>query len=141
MARGFTLLELIVVMVLLGVLSVFVLPALQTDDFAARGFRDETTALLRYAQKTAVAQRRMVCVSVQSTGLRLQMDAATPARGVCEQALQAPSRLKGGQGLSSSVNNFYFTPLGSTDQSSNITLNLTGLAPIVVEASSGYVHD
>lgn len=141
MTRGFTLIELIVVMVLLGVLSVFLLPALKPDDFATRGFRDETTALLRYAQKTAVAQRRMVCVSVQATGLRLQMDAASPASGVCAQALEAPSRLQGGRGLSSTVSNFYFTPLGGTDQASNITLSLSGLQPIVVEASSGYVHD
>ena len=141
MARGFTLIELIVVMVLLSVLSVFVLPSLKPSDFATRGFRDETTALLRFAQKTAVAQRRMVCVSVQASGLSLKVDGATPARGVCEQALPAPSRLQGGQGLSSTVGSFYFTPMGSTDQSNNITLSLTGLPPIVVEASSGYVHD
>ena len=141
MDRGFTLIELILVMVLLSVLSVFVLPSINTQDFASRGFRDETTAALRYAQKTAVAQRRMVCVTVQSTGLQLQIDAATPARGVCEQALELPAQRKGGQGLSSSVSSFYFTPLGSTGQNSNITLQLTGLAPIVVEASSGYVHD
>jgi MSHA pilin protein MshC len=140
-ARGFTLIELIVLMVLLGVLSVFLLPTLKPDDFATRGFRDETTALLRFAQKTAVAQRRMVCVSVQATGLRLQVDAASPPSGACAQALQAPSRLQGGQGLSSSVSNFHFTPLGGTNQASNITLSLAGLQPIVVEASSGYVHD
>lgn len=141
MTRGFTLIELILVMVLLSVLSVFVMPALKTDDFASRGFRDETTALLRYAQKTAVAQRRLVCVTVQSSGLQLQMDASTPASGMCAQDLSGPNPARGGQGLSASVNRFAFTPLGSTDQTSNITLTLLGLTPIVVEASSGYVHD
>src|SRR5665647_363876 len=62
--RGFTLIELIMVMVMLGVLAVFAAPRIfNSDDFYARGFHDETLALLRYAQKTAIAQRRTVCVS------------------------------------------------------------------------------
>jgi MSHA pilin protein MshC len=140
-ARGFTLIELVMVMVLVGVLAVFVLPALNPEDFKARGMRDETTALLRYAQKTAVAQRRVVCVAVQSTGLVLSIDNSTPPTGACSSPLNLPQTPKGGQGLSASVSNFMFTPMGSTNQSSNITLNLTGQTPITVEASSGYVHD
>ena len=58
---GFTLIELIMVIVLVGVLSVFIAPKLfNSDDFNARGFHDQTLAFLRYAQKTAIAQRRPV---------------------------------------------------------------------------------
>jgi MSHA pilin protein MshC len=139
--RGFTLIELVMVLVLVGVLAVFVLPTLNPEDFKARGMRDETTALLRYAQKTAVAQRRVVCVVVQSTGLVLTIDNSTPPTGACNSALNLPQKPKGGQGLSASVSDFMFTPMGSTNQSGNITLNLTGQTPITVEANSGYVHD
>lgn len=66
--RGFTLIELIMVMVMLGVLAVFAAPRIfNSDDFYARGFHDETLALLRYAQKTAIAQRRTVCVTFTSS--------------------------------------------------------------------------
>ena len=56
--RGFTLIELIMVIVLMGVMSIFAAPTLfNSNDFYARGFHDQTLAFLRYAQKTAIAQR------------------------------------------------------------------------------------
>ncbi len=59
--RGFTLIELIMVIVILGVLAVFASPRIfNSNDFNARGFHDETLAMLRYAQKAAIAQRTMV---------------------------------------------------------------------------------
>lgn len=62
-ARGFTLVELIMVIVLVGVLSVVAVPRLiDKSDVSARGFHDSTLAYLRYAQKTAIAQRRTVCL-------------------------------------------------------------------------------
>ena len=83
--RGFTLIELIMVMVILGVLAVFAAPRVfSTNDVYARGFHDETLAYLRYAQKAAIAQRRMVCATfdtaaVQHT-LKLTILDPTPAQ-------------------------------------------------------------
>jgi len=66
--RGFMLIELIMVMVMLGVLAVFAAPRIfNSDDFYARGFHDETLGLLRYAQKAAIAQRRSDCGSCPTT--------------------------------------------------------------------------
>ena len=66
--RGFTLIELIMVIIMLGVLAVFAAPRMfDSSDFYARGFHDETLALLRYAQKAAIAQRRTVCVTFSTT--------------------------------------------------------------------------
>lgn len=67
-SRGFTLVELIMVLVLLGILAVFIAPKFSDPStFTARGFHDETIAILRYAQKTAIAERRTVCVTIAGT--------------------------------------------------------------------------
>lgn len=63
--RGFTLVELIVTMIVVGILAVAVIPRFADQSgFDARGFRDGTLSVLRYAQKSAVAQRRQVCGTI-----------------------------------------------------------------------------
>lgn len=53
---AFSLLELIIVMILLGVLAVAVIPRLpRSSDVAARAARDEVLAALRYGQQLAMA--------------------------------------------------------------------------------------
>jgi MSHA pilin protein MshC len=146
--QGFTLIELIMVMVMVGVLAVFVAPKLNTSDFEARGFHDETLALLRYAQKTAVAQRRTVCVNLIASGVTANIFAANPATGTCAAAptLAPPNSPRGGTGLEGRVNNavvtgFLFTPLGITDQVGNVIIAIAGSTAITVETSTGYVHE
>jgi MSHA pilin protein MshC len=83
--RGFTLVELIMTMVIVGILAAVVAPRFFDNNvFQSRGFADELQASLRYAQKVAVAQRRVVCmafdiVSVPNT-LALTIDTNTPPR-------------------------------------------------------------
>jgi MSHA pilin protein MshC len=139
--RGFTMIELIMVIVILGVLAVFAAPMFRTDDFTARGFHDETLSLLRYAQKTAIAQRRVVCVTLNPEGVSMSMDKTTPPDGTCDSAPSLPNTPKGGSGLSASVTTFKFTALGSTDQLSNVTITIANAAGITVERDTGYVHD
>jgi MSHA pilin protein MshC len=141
-ARGFTLIELIMVVVMLGVLAVFAAPRLfNSGDFKARGFHDETLALLRFAQKTAIAQRRTVCVALNDTGVTLTIDSATPPDGTCDAALAAPNAPRGGSGLSGSVAAFQYVALGSTDQPSNVVIAISNSTTITVDATTGYVYD
>ena len=56
--RGFTLLELVMVLLLVGVLAVFVAPRFEVAVFNARGFADQVGAALRFAQKAAIARRQ-----------------------------------------------------------------------------------
>ena len=145
---GFTLIELIMVIVLAGVLSVFIAPKLfNSDDFNARGFHDQTLAFLRYAQKTAIAQRRPVCVVFSLNGLALTMDAdantATGSNG-CETSLTAPS---GGTLTARGAAQYAVTPsvtvFGALGQpGASQTIQVAGVAKqIVVEAVTGYVHE
>lgn len=66
--KGFTIVELVVILIIVGILGVAILPRFfEVDAFRARGFYDETLGLLRFAQKAAVAQRRSVYVRLDGT--------------------------------------------------------------------------
>jgi MSHA pilin protein MshC len=152
--RGFTLIELIMVIVLLGVLAVFAAPRIfNSDDFNARGFHDETLALLRYAQKTAIAQRRTVCVvfsGTTSASLRIASAAATPT---CNTDLRGPRgdspgtiTAKGAVAYSAAPTSFHFDGLGQPVNAAGAlvatqNIQINNATNVVVEAGTGYVHD
>ena len=143
---GFTLIELIMVMVIVGILAVAVMPKFADQSvFESRGFHDESLALLRYAQKSAIAQRRTVCVTLTSTGVSLAIvSAAASTDCTATTALTLPAAPRNGTGLSTSPStaSFKFTGSGATDLASNLTISNTGSSKnITVEAATGYVHE
>src|SRR5450759_2932408 len=78
--RGFTLVELIMVMVIVGILAVVVAPRFfDADVFKSRGFADQVQASLRYAQKAAIAQHRNVCVAMTASDITLTIANAIPS--------------------------------------------------------------
>ncbi len=88
---GFTMVELIIVIVLLGILSVSVLPRLSgSNEFRTVQLRDEVTAALRFAQKTAVSHRRRVCVNVVDNVLSLQIAETHLDSSICNLPLAIP---------------------------------------------------
>lgn len=149
--RGFTLTELIMVIVVLGILAVFAAPRMfNTGDFYARGFHDETLALLRYAQKSAIAQRRTVCVTFTTTSATLTI-AATAATASCAGNLvgpkgESPATIAARSGVTyhSQPADFTFDGLGqsSTGQTINVDSNGTTISlAVIVESVTGYVHE
>lgn len=153
--RGFTLIELILVIVMLGILAVYAVPRMfNSSDFNARGFSDETLAMLRYAQKTAIAQRRTVCVAFGASTATLRI-ASTSAVSTCDTNLVGPKgdspgtiTAKTGVTYSPTPAGLGFDGLGQTLSSAGAVLGAArsiqvgGAAnTITVEAATGYVHE
>lgn len=140
--HGFTLMEMIVVIIIISIMAVVAMPRFsELSVFESRGFHDETQALLRYAQKIAIAQRHVVCVGLNNTGVTLTIDTDIPADGGCDGSPTLPNKPRGGKGLTGSVTAFEFMPSGSTNQAANISISIAGSTGINIDAVTGYIYD
>jgi prepilin-type N-terminal cleavage/methylation domain-containing protein len=91
--RGFTLIEMIMTLVIVGILAVVVAPRfLGTSVFQSRGFADQVQATLRYAQKEAIAQHRNVCVAMTSNSISLKIANLDGAASACDTNLVLPGQ-------------------------------------------------
>jgi prepilin-type N-terminal cleavage/methylation domain-containing protein len=87
---GFTMAELVIVMVISGILAAYALPKISSvlsirDDT----WRNEIVTALRYAQKSAVARRRLMCVNFTTTTVTITAAVANPAVA-CTVAVSGP---------------------------------------------------
>ena len=151
--RGFSLPELIAVLLLVGILSISAIPRLQDAlSFRDDGWRDQIVASLRYAHKVAISHRRLVCASIAADSVSLSIASANPATGcntplvgVDGQALAAES-LGGSAASISPSGPLYFQPSGrvATDGGGSSvitrTITLVGQTSIVVVGETGHVE-
>ncbi len=147
---GFTLVELVMVMVIIGILSAVIFPKFVDNSiFQSRGFADQVLAILRYAQKTAIAQHRLVCVSLSNTtpatvalaiasldnavDCSVGVPLAIPSQD--DNTLTAPTGIT----LTTTAAVLTFDALGRTAAAVTIIIPDVATA-ITVEAETGYVH-
>ena len=145
--RGFTMVEMIMAIVIVGILAAIVAPRFSDNNvFQSRGFADQVQATLRYAQKAAIAQHRLVCVALTSSSVTLTI-ASTSAAVTCTPPLLLPSGVSsipapsGVTLVSYTFANFTFDALGKPSFATNQTITVSSVTNnIVIEAETGYVH-
>jgi len=151
---GFTLIELITVMLIIGILAFIVVPRLDLlRGFDEIGYRDKVKATLEYARKSAVAQRRNVRVSLAGNNLTLTIDNDVPEGGaantfpralalpVPDAACGATNQICAPSGVTlAGTATLSFTPLGVPSSTGAYTVTGESTQTITVEAESGYVH-
>lgn len=100
-ARGFTMVELIIVISLMGIMATLAMTrSVNRTSLHEIGFRDQLKGLIRHARKLAISQQRNVCVLLsanQASGVYANGAACDPAAPIAEPGsssafvLQVPS--------------------------------------------------
>jgi MSHA pilin protein MshC len=148
-SAGFTMLELVIVILIAGILSFMAIGRLNdTGEVNAHGFAEQVASTLRFAQEAAVAQRRLLYVNVNAAvGL---VNACLDSSSACAQPLAAPGggslsvQAPGGVVLSTNAAQFSFDGLGQPSSSSQVRIQVAApdgqLFTVTVEPVSGYVR-
>jgi MSHA pilin protein MshC len=163
---GFTLVELVTIMIMVGILAAVAMPRMFDRTFDERGFHDATQTALQHARHVAVASRHFVCATVTAGSgpagvVALNLDPTAPESVItvnCTATVALPAPGRGcaatnqvcaptgvtlGTPSGSSV---IFDPLGrSVDSSKNVqasavTLTVSNQPNVTVQPETGYVQ-
>ena len=154
-SRGFTMIELIVVIIVLGIMALAIVPRFSLlSGFNEAGYNDQIRSAIEFARKAAVASRRHVKVTVAANGLVLTAAAADPDSGfpgsfprnlnlpgTSSNAITPPANGT----LVASVSPLIFDPNGIPLNNAGATLSTASTYTVsgytvTVEAYTGYVH-
>lgn len=140
---GFTLMEFIVVIVLLGILAAFAFPRLNILGYQQTGFFQQSLAAIRYAQQQAIGSGCHVQVMIDASGCNLTWTggpvAVCPGTGtpIVNPARGTANFCAGSQPAGNPSANFVFDHIGRPSAAQ--TINFTN-GVILVEAETGYAR-
>ncbi len=149
--NGFTLVELVAVMVITGIVASIAAPRfIGVDAFDARGSYGTLISALRYAQKTAIAQRKNVYVNVNTSSRTVCLGYTSS----CSTAVSDPSTqaaysktLSNNVTITASATPIGFDGLGRPVPNATASFTIqNAVVPsestrtITVEAETGYVR-
>jgi MSHA pilin protein MshC len=145
-SSGFTLTELVVVIVIAGILSAVVYNKVDVNSFKAEGSTDEVKAALRYAHKLAVAQRRNVAVTVAGASISLCYYSAGCVGNVTKPPTTDPFTVVAPATITPPTT-FYFDSQGRpTETTGSLVASALGLSvgggtrTVTIEPQTGFVH-
>jgi MSHA pilin protein MshC len=151
---GFTLVELVTVLIMLGILAAYAVPRL-TDrtGFNSRGVYDQAQGIVRYAQKVAIAQHRTapnqpVVVTITAGAISVCCKNPDGSGGsVLDPSTGAALGLTAPAGVTLTPAVFSFDGAGTPNIGAQlaISVNSSGVGDInrtfYIEAQTGYVHN
>lgn len=148
--QGFTLVELIVVIVIVGVIGTMAMPRFfDNRTFSERGYYEELVAALKFSQSAAVATGCPVRFALTASDYSAEQQ--QPLSGRCDPGDSSwgqPLMLADGSAVQGTapqgVNaapaiNIVFDPLGSTSLGANQVISV-GPYSLTVNAVSGYIE-
>jgi MSHA pilin protein MshC len=151
--QGFTITELVMVMVILGILAAFAIPRFaDRAPFEARGYFDETLSASRYAQKVAIASGCDTRVSISNAAGYSLLQRAACTTGAFTLAVTHPgtgnafaAAPPAGVAIAPDIT-FYFDNHGKPRSTATTNLLAAPLATAIganslqVEPYTGFVH-
>ena len=150
-ARGFTVIELVTVLVIVGALAVFVVPRLDPEGFDRYGFRQEVLSAARYAQKTAMASgcavELAVAAAADTVALNYRAGGDDTNCGGGGFTDPVPSPHDGSPFVLSAPGGVDITGGGTVvydgfgDPSNGLTISFATGPAITIEPGTGYAHE
>jgi MSHA pilin protein MshC len=148
--HGYTLVELVTVIMIMGVLAAMAVPRFfDLDTFEERGFYQELASALRYAQKIAVGSGCPVRVNITAGTYDLKQQAASGNRcNPADSTWTTDVLLPDGQTAAGSapagitlgpVTSYQIDGLGQTNLGGSDLTVTVGALSMTVQAESGYV--
>jgi MSHA pilin protein MshC len=148
--NGFTLIELIMVMVLVGILAAYAIPNLNLDGFRSQGFEQQAMAAIRYGQKKAIGTGCDFNVSIAATGCTIQWNNTPGGIGCLATATPVVNTASGLENFCDGSSPNSTTDLTTTIRFNNIgrptaiardlSINL-GSTTINIEPETGFAYE
>lgn len=138
-SQGFTLIELVIVILLLGILAAVAVPKFfNLSDYRERAAYDVVAGAVRYAQKLAVASGCPVQVNITANSYALQQHVTDCTTGAFATISNHPvtGNVITGVNLVSIPNTFIFDAMGRSSMTATVTV---GSKTINVIRETGYV--